>query len=139
MAEDSIKRAPPTSPDYTVLRFAATAALSASLASRPWHSSLAGTGIIAIAGRASAGPAVAKRRPAEAPPRVALGQATCSTAVTRTPVVVLAVEFGGGGGSMAHALHLRAGRALAAASGFRQGDSFPAASLSDLRLLTRNY
>eukprot|EP00850_Spirogloea_muscicola_P017074 SM000143S00739 [mRNA] locus=s143:184712:185018:- [translate_table: standard] len=37
---------------------------------------------------------------------------------------------------MAHALHLRAGRALAAASGFRQGDSFPAASLSDLRLLT---
>eukprot|EP00850_Spirogloea_muscicola_P023922 SM000407S15249 [mRNA] locus=s407:26692:27340:+ [translate_table: standard] len=29
--------------------------------------------------------------------------------------------------SMAHALHLRAGRALAAASGFRQGDSFPAA------------
>eukprot|EP00850_Spirogloea_muscicola_P010987 SM000066S20462 [mRNA] locus=s66:456567:457354:+ [translate_table: standard] len=38
--------------------------------------------------------------------------------------------------SMAHALHLRAGRALAAASGFRQGNSFPAASLSDLRLLT---
>eukprot|EP00850_Spirogloea_muscicola_P010106 SM000058S18536 [mRNA] locus=s58:470200:475719:+ [translate_table: standard] len=41
--------------------------------------------------------------------------------------------------SMAHALHLRAGRALAAASGFRQQDSFPAASLSDLRLLTRKY
>eukprot|EP00850_Spirogloea_muscicola_P026802 SM010606S14119 [mRNA] locus=s10606:205:383:- [translate_table: standard] len=39
----------------------------------------------------------------------------------------------------AHALHLRAGRALAAGSGFRQGDSFPAASLSDLRLLTRTY
>eukprot|EP00850_Spirogloea_muscicola_P016155 SM000129S26142 [mRNA] locus=s129:217520:227198:+ [translate_table: standard] len=38
--------------------------------------------------------------------------------------------------SMAHALHLRAGRALAAGSGFRQGDSFLAASLSDLRLLT---
>eukprot|EP00850_Spirogloea_muscicola_P023224 SM000339S12959 [mRNA] locus=s339:83048:84136:+ [translate_table: standard] len=38
--------------------------------------------------------------------------------------------------SMAHALHLRAGRALAAGSGFRQGNSFPAASLSDLRLLT---
>eukprot|EP00850_Spirogloea_muscicola_P025728 SM004079S15219 [mRNA] locus=s4079:743:949:- [translate_table: standard] len=41
--------------------------------------------------------------------------------------------------SMAHALHLCAGRALAAASGYRQGDSFPAASLSDLRLLIRNY
>eukprot|EP00850_Spirogloea_muscicola_P016162 SM000129S26149 [mRNA] locus=s129:217087:217605:- [translate_table: standard] len=41
--------------------------------------------------------------------------------------------------SMAHALHLRAGRALAAGSGFRQGDSFPAASLPDLRLLTRTY
>eukprot|EP00850_Spirogloea_muscicola_P025278 SM002636S09845 [mRNA] locus=s2636:13:165:+ [translate_table: standard] len=41
--------------------------------------------------------------------------------------------------SMANALHLRGGRALAAASGFRQGDSLPAASLSDVRLLTRNY
>eukprot|EP00850_Spirogloea_muscicola_P005482 SM000025S08377 [mRNA] locus=s25:293792:301579:- [translate_table: standard] len=39
--------------------------------------------------------------------------------------------------SMAHALHLRAGRALAAASGLRQGNSCPAASLSDLRLVTR--
>eukprot|EP00850_Spirogloea_muscicola_P005470 SM000025S08365 [mRNA] locus=s25:291901:305203:+ [translate_table: standard] len=39
--------------------------------------------------------------------------------------------------SMARTLHLCAGRALAAASGFRQGDCFPTASLSNLRLLTR--
>eukprot|EP00850_Spirogloea_muscicola_P025366 SM002863S10727 [mRNA] locus=s2863:838:1422:+ [translate_table: standard] len=41
--------------------------------------------------------------------------------------------------SLAFAVHLRAGRALAAASGFRQGDVFPPASYSDLHLLTRGH
>eukprot|EP00850_Spirogloea_muscicola_P020596 SM000220S07075 [mRNA] locus=s220:96393:98940:- [translate_table: standard] len=39
--------------------------------------------------------------------------------------------------SMAHALHLRRGRTLAAASGFRQGDCLPPDSHSSLRLLSR--
>eukprot|EP00850_Spirogloea_muscicola_P016024 SM000127S26640 [mRNA] locus=s127:142098:142919:- [translate_table: standard] len=41
--------------------------------------------------------------------------------------------------SMARALHLRAGRALAAASGSGQGTYFQEHSLSDLRLLSRGY
>eukprot|EP00850_Spirogloea_muscicola_P005584 SM000025S08479 [mRNA] locus=s25:949777:954042:- [translate_table: standard] len=39
--------------------------------------------------------------------------------------------------SLAFVVHLRAGRALAAAFGFHQGDVFPPASYSDLHLLTR--
>eukprot|EP00850_Spirogloea_muscicola_P025672 SM003881S14631 [mRNA] locus=s3881:606:1252:- [translate_table: standard] len=41
--------------------------------------------------------------------------------------------------SLAHAVHTRAGRAMAAASGSRRSASFPAASYSDLMLLTRGY
>eukprot|EP00850_Spirogloea_muscicola_P020333 SM000212S06926 [mRNA] locus=s212:140349:142861:- [translate_table: standard] len=41
--------------------------------------------------------------------------------------------------SLAHAVHTRAGRAMAAASGSRWSASFPAASYSDLMLLTRGY
>eukprot|EP00850_Spirogloea_muscicola_P012206 SM000078S22065 [mRNA] locus=s78:249094:253223:+ [translate_table: standard] len=41
--------------------------------------------------------------------------------------------------SLAHAVHTRAGRAMAGASGSRRSASFPAASYSDLMLLTRGY
>eukprot|EP00850_Spirogloea_muscicola_P023778 SM000387S14695 [mRNA] locus=s387:29582:30284:- [translate_table: standard] len=41
--------------------------------------------------------------------------------------------------SLAFVIHLRAGRALAADSGFRQGDVYSPASYSDLHLLTRGY
>eukprot|EP00850_Spirogloea_muscicola_P026657 SM009116S24547 [mRNA] locus=s9116:378:530:- [translate_table: standard] len=41
--------------------------------------------------------------------------------------------------SLAHAVHARAGRAMAAASGSRQSAASPAPSYSDLLLLTRGY